>query len=222
MDGSKSGKNLAVMRTSAAAAGIDTVAACWSCHGPVDVVALFCGTCVAVQPPGHTDHFTRLGLDPSFDVDPARLDRHYFDRQRQLHPDRFATRTGRERVLSQSQATALNDAYETLKDPLRRADYLLQQSHSGAAPQACHLINDMALLTEAMEMREALAEAADPAEVTVLAERAADDIGRCVADLSRAFAGGDFEAAARQTTRLKYLRKLADDCRARRLQLARP
>lgn len=221
MDGARSGESLAVVRTAAAAAGIDTVAACWSCHGPVDAVALFCGTCAAVQPPGQADHFIRLGLDPSFDVDPARLDRHYFDRQRQLHPDRFATRTPRERALSQSQATSINEAYETLKDPLRRADYLLQQSRSGAAPQACHLINDMALLTEAMAMREALAEAADAAEVTALADRTADDIGRCVAELSRAFADEDFEIAARQTTRLKYLRKLADDCRARRLQLAR-
>lgn len=222
MDGSKSRQNLAVMRASAAATGIDTVAACWSCHGPVDAVALFCGTCAAVQPPGQADHFTRLGLDPSFDVEPTRLDRHYFDRQRQLHPDRFATRTPRERALSQTQATAINEAYETLKDPLRRADYLLQQSHSGAAPQACHLINDMVLLTEAMEMREALAEATDAGAVTAVAERAADDIGRCVAELSQAFADEDFETAARQTTRLKYLRKLADDCRARRLHLARP
>ena len=212
---------MVAVRRAAPAPGTDAVAACWSCHGPVGAVALFCGTCAAVQPPGQADHFTRLGLDLSFDVDPALLDRRYFDRQRQLHPDRFATRTGRERALSQSQATAINEAYETLRDPLRRADYLLQQSRSGAAPQGCHLVNDMALLTEAMEMREALAEAESAAEVTALAKRAADDVGRCVADLSGAFADDDFETAARLTTRLKYLRKLVDDCRARRLQLAR-
>lgn len=222
MDGVKRGENLAVRRAPAANPGIDTVAACWSCHGPVDTAELFCGTCAAVQPPGRADHFTRLGLGSAFDVDPVLLDRHYFDRQRQLHPDRFATRTPRERALSQSQATAVNEAYETLKDPLRRADYLLRQSDSGATPQACYMINDMALLTEAMEMREALAEAADTDAVTALAERTADDIARCIAELSHAFANEDFETAARQTTRLKYLRKLADDCRIRRLQLARP
>src|SRR3954466_5779654 len=92
-------------------------AACWSCAGPVDAAALFCGTCSAVQPPRITDHFTRLSLPVAFGVNLADLDRRYFAAQRQLHPDRFATRTPRERAISQSQAVSLNEAYETLKDP---------------------------------------------------------------------------------------------------------
>jgi molecular chaperone HscB len=219
MDGSKS-RNDELAARSAAPSTDDTFAVCWSCRGPVPETLLFCGTCAAVQPPGQTDHFTRLGIDFGFDVDAAVLDRRYFDRQRQLHPDRFATRSGRERALSQRQATAINEAYETLKDPLRRADYLLHLGRDGATPEGCHLVNDMELLTEAMELREALAEADTVAGVALLARRAADDIQECVDALSAAFAADDFDAAARLATRLKYLRKLADDCRARRLQLA--
>src|SRR5579859_641726 len=92
--------------------------ACWSCKGPVDLAALFCPTCRAVQPPRALDHFARLGLPMAFEIDVAELDRRYFAAQRQLHPDRFATRTARERAISQSQAVELNAAYETLKDPL--------------------------------------------------------------------------------------------------------
>src|SRR3954465_615579 len=103
-----------------------TPPACWSCAGPVDAAALFCPTCKAVQPPRSTDHFTRLGLPVGFTVDIADLDRRYFQAQRQLHPDRFATKTPPQRAISQSQAVSLNDAYETLKDPLARASYLLQ------------------------------------------------------------------------------------------------
>jgi len=204
----------------ATAHGEAALAACWSCFGPVRPAILFCQTCTAVQPPGQADHFSRLGLDLGYDVDAADLDRVYFQHQRQLHPDRFATRTPRERALSQSQATALNEAYETLKDPLRRADYLLHLSRDAATPEGCNLVNDMELLTEAMELREALAEAGSPAEVRVLAARAADDIRRCTSGLSDAFAAGDLDVASRLTTRLKYLRKLADDCRTRRLQLS--
>lgn len=217
MDGSESREN--ILATRVPLPGDDAVGVCWSCRGPVAPAVLFCGTCSAVQPPGQADHFSRLGIDFGFDISTDLLDRRYFERQRQLHPDRFVSRTARERALSQSQATTINEAYETLKDPLRRADYLLHLGQDGATPEGCHLINDLELLTEAMELREALAEAGTPDEVADLARRAADDIARCTRDLSQAFAAEDFEAAARLTTRLKYLRKLADDCRARRMQI---
>ena len=68
----------------------------------------------------------RLGLMRAFDLEPDLLQKQYFGFQRRLHPDRFATRTPKERALSQQQATALNEAYEVLKDPMRRAAYLLR------------------------------------------------------------------------------------------------
>ena len=100
------------------------ISPCWSCKGPVDGEAFFCPICETVQPPGQIDHFSRLGIECSFDVDGDALDQCYFGLQQRLHPDRFATRTSSERLLSQQQATSLNEAYETLKDPLRRAAFL--------------------------------------------------------------------------------------------------
>src|SRR5262245_58349953 len=136
-----------------------TPESCWSCGGPVDTVAPFCPTCRAVQPPRPVDHFGRLGLPVDFAIDAADLDRRYFALQRQLHPDRFATKTSRERALSQSQAVALNEAYETLKDPLERATYLLKLKGIDANPDGRHTVNDPTLLMEQMERREALMEA---------------------------------------------------------------
>lgn len=196
------------------------VAACWSCGGPVAAGALFCPTCEAVQPPGQIDHFARLGLTRRFDLDPGELDRAYFARQCRLHPDRFALRSPRERALSQQQATCLNEAYEVLRDPLRRADYLVHLKGSGVLTEGCNLVADQDLLTETMELREALAEAESGEQVATLAGRAAADIEACIAALSRAFADDDLGAACRLTTRLKYLRKLAEQCRARRVQMA--
>jgi molecular chaperone HscB len=203
-------------------AASSNVIACWSCRGPVEAAALFCPTCAAVQPPGQADHFVRLGFPVDYAVDTVLLDRRYFERQRLLHPDRFVTRAPRERALSQQQATAINGAYETLKDPVRRADYLLQLAHDRGNPDGCNVVNDPELLTEAMEMREALAEASSPGEIGSLERRAAADVELCMNELADAFAGCDLDAASRLATRLKYLRKLADDCRARRLQLVIP
>ena len=197
-----------------------TIHSCWSCKGPVSTGTPFCETCEAVQPPGQVDHFTRLGMDVSFDVDTGALDRLYFALQRQLHPDRFATKGGQEKALSQQQATTLNDAYETLKDPLKRADYLVHLKGIAVTPEGCNLVNDPSILMEAMEVREALASATDIAAVDDIAAKAKEEIDDVHIGISKAFAGDDIEGACQLTTRLKYLRKLMDEIRLRRVQVA--
>jgi molecular chaperone HscB len=194
--------------------------ACWSCKGPVEAAALFCPTCRAVQPPRALDHFARLGLPAGFELDVAELDRRYFAAQRQLHPDRFATRTTRERAISQSQAVELNAAYETLKDPLARATYLLALNGISANPDGCHTVNDPTLLSEQMERREALLEADTPAAAAALAEDAVAHVRDSEKMIAAAFAAGDLEKAGAETTRLKYLVKLVEECRARQAKLA--
>lgn len=194
--------------------------ACWSCKGPVAIADLFCPTCRAVQPSRAVDHFTRLGLPVGFAVDAAELDRRYFAAQRLLHPDRFATRTARERAISQGQAVALNEAYETLKDPLARASYLLNLRGITANPDGCHTVNDPTLLMEQMERREALMEAATPDAAAAIAREAATHVRDSEVAIAGAFAAGDLETAGRETTRLKYLVKLVEEARARSAKLA--
>jgi molecular chaperone HscB len=194
-------------------------APCWSCHAAVRPGELFCAACRAVQPPGGLDHFARLGLKAEFALDAAELDRHYFALQRQLHPDRFATKSAKERAISQSQATSLNEAYETLKDPLPRAVYLLRRAGIDIDPGDGATIKDPALLMEAMAMREALAEAGDADAVAKVAAQAEAERGRALAAVAAAFAAEDRAAARAAVLRLKYLTRMADEIRARRAAL---
>jgi len=195
------------------------VNSCWSCQGPVVEGSLFCSTCKAVQPPGQLDHFARFGMPSEFDLNGAALDQQYFDHQRMLHPDRFAMRTAREKALSQQQSVCVNEAYETLKDPLKRADYLVHLRGSGVLPEGCTLVNDQELLTETMELREALSDAESPEDVDALDQRANADIRACMDALAENFRSNDLEGACRLTTRLKYLRKLLEECRHHRARL---
>src|SRR5438552_3169541 len=71
------------------------------------------------------DAFGLLGLVPRFDIDADTLERAFFERSKELHPDRFATAPASERVAVLSRARALNDAYQLLKKPASRAEYLL-------------------------------------------------------------------------------------------------
>jgi len=72
------------------------------------------------------NHFELFGLPVAFEVDMTRLAETYRELQRALHPDRFANASDRERRLSVQQAARVNEAYQILRSPLRRARYLLE------------------------------------------------------------------------------------------------
>lgn len=209
------------MSASVATAAAAAVVPCWSCKGPVAARALFCSVCGAVQGPGTIDHFSRLGMQPTFDVDLDLLEKQYFGFQRRLHPDRFAAKSAKERALSQSQATALNEAYETLKDPLKRAAYVLELKGHKVDLTACGTINDPVLLMEQMEKREAIAEADTVEAITKLSAAADSEVIACQCHISAAINAGTLDEAVHLTIRLKYLAKLAEEARTRKTRLTR-
>src|SRR5580765_8487763 len=72
------------------------------------------------------NHFELFGLPTSFAVDTAALEARYHELQREVHPDRFASAPEAERRVSMQLATRVNEAYQSLKSPLKRAVYILQ------------------------------------------------------------------------------------------------
>lgn len=103
------------------------------------------------------DYFTLFNLPVHFDVDTQALSSRYQELQRQYHPDRFAAASESERLASVSQAATVNDAYQTLKDPLRRAEYLLLLNGIDVKNEQ-QTMHDTAFLMEQLELREELDE----------------------------------------------------------------
>jgi len=98
--------------------------ACWSC-GDMRA-AQFCTSCGRVQPPAPVDYFSFFGMPRKLNLDPAALEREFYSLSRKLHPDIHAGHEPREQEWSLEQSSRLNDAYRTLKDPVRRTEYLLR------------------------------------------------------------------------------------------------
>src|SRR5688572_22126430 len=71
------------------------------------------------------NHFDRLGLPRRFALDTAAVERAYLARSRELHPDYHRLGSSAEQAASTELSAGLNEAYTTLKDPFRRAEYLL-------------------------------------------------------------------------------------------------
>jgi len=102
----------------------DATATCWSC-GTMRAVH-FCSACGKVQPPVPVDYFTFFGLRRKLNVNTVQLEREFYELSRKLHPDLSARADKQEQEWSLQQSSHLNDAYRTLKDPIRRTEYLLQ------------------------------------------------------------------------------------------------
>src|ERR1700719_4614551 len=111
-------------KTVAAAGSGDTTASCWSC-GDMRA-AHFCHACGKVQPPLPVNYFSFFGLPRKLNLDVARLEKEFYELSRKLHPDLNARADKREQEWSLEQSSLLNDAYRTLKDPIKRTQYLLR------------------------------------------------------------------------------------------------
>jgi molecular chaperone HscB len=64
------------------------------------------------------NYFDVFNLPIQFDVDMDKLSAHYRELQRTIHPDKYVNASDRDRRLAIEKATQINDAFETLKNPI--------------------------------------------------------------------------------------------------------
>lgn len=102
----------------------EPTATCWSC-GEMRA-AHFCSACGKVQPPVPVDYFTFFGFPRKLNLDEKLLEQEFYNLSRKLHPDLYARAEAPEQEWSLQQSSLLNDAYRTLKDPIKRTEYLLR------------------------------------------------------------------------------------------------
>jgi molecular chaperone HscB len=100
--------------------------ACWSCSVAHNESTLFCPHCSKIQPAAAGDYFSVFSLVPRLDLDLGMLEHQFHKLSRKLHPDRFARSSEQEKEWSLADTALLNDAYRTLRDPIRRTEYLLK------------------------------------------------------------------------------------------------
>ena len=153
---------------------------CWNCEKDT-AGRPFCPSCgkIAARPPGAT-LFDVFSLPAHYDLDIPALEKQYRELSLQLHPDRFVHADARERRLSLEQTTALNEAFKTLKDPSRRAFYLLKLRGVDLDREDSGAQKDMPLefLEEVMELREELEGAIHAKDLTRAQAMAVDVTAR--------------------------------------------
>jgi len=73
------------------------------------------------------DYFDFFGLDRKLNVDESDLQKRFYELSRQWHPDRFSRKSAHEQAQALEASSILNDGYRTLRNPVRRAEYLLKE-----------------------------------------------------------------------------------------------
>ena len=160
------------------------------------------------------NHFELFGLPERFRFDTASLDRAYRALQSEVHPDRFARAGEAEQRLALQSSARVNEAYQALRDPVARAQYLLSL-HGVEAFSETDTALPYDFLERQLERREAAGEALaalDAPRLGAIANEVRADAERLEQRLAaRLDTEGAWSAARDDVRQLRFLAKLAAD-----------
>lgn len=165
-----------------------------------------------------SDDFELFGLPRQFAQERSAIDARWKELQREAHPDRFAAQGAAAQRVAMQWSVRINEAYQRLKDPMRRAAYLCEL-HGAPIRAEDNTAMPAQFLMQQMEWREALEEAASAAALDALdnevnsARSAALRQCQQLIDEQRDYAG-----ASRQVRALMFIARFADDIERRRDQ----
>lgn len=155
--------------------------------------------------------FTLLDLPRQYAVDVPELTRRYRALQQTIHPDRFSAGAERDRLLAVQKSAQINEAYEVLRSPTRRAAYLLKLAGVNEDLSAL-TFRDNSFLMQQMELREELSELGAATDPEAALEQFYADVDQVLNQQQRQFASAidreDFTAAKDSYAKMQFLDKL--------------
>jgi len=166
-----------------------------------------------------SDDFELFGVPRQFAQDRAALDQRWKDLQREAHPDRFAAQGAAAQRVAMQWSVRINEAYQRLKDPQKRAAYLCEL-HGAPIRAEDNTAMPAAFLMQQMEWREALEEAASEASLDALDDTVQQARRTALAHCGELIdAQRDYASAAQQVRALMFIARFAQDIDRRREQL---
>jgi len=161
------------------------------------------------------DDFTLFGLSPGFQLDRLLLDERWKQLQRQAHPDRYTTQGAAAQRLAMQWSVRINEAYQRLKDPLKRATYWCER-----AGVPVNAENNTAMpaefLMQQMAWRERLDEVASEAELDALLQETQQARQRLLDELQHQIDGcQDARAAVSAVRALMFVERFAEEIQRR-------
>jgi molecular chaperone HscB len=159
--------------------------------------------------------FELFAVPATFAQERATLDARWKELQREAHPDRFAAQGAAAQRLAMQWSVRINEAYQRLKDPVKRATYLCAL-HDEPIDAETNTAMPPAFLMQHMEWRESLDEAEAPAALDALHVEVIAARAQALSSLDWLIdEKGDYAEAARQVRALMFIERFAADVEAR-------
>ena len=159
------------------------------------------------------NHFALFGMTPHFAIDIAVLDAAYRELQGRVHPDKFVAASDAEKRVAMQWATRANEAYQTLKSPLKRASYLCELNGVDLGIES-NTSMPMAFLMQQMSWREALEEARDAKDLSALEQvESALHSARTLQldEIAALLDQAEYASAGERVRQLMFIEKFADE-----------
>jgi molecular chaperone HscB len=161
-----------------------------------------------------SDFFEIFAIPVDWQVDGRQLQSKYLRLQQEFHPDRYASHSEAEKRLAVQTAALINQAYDTLKSPLKRAQYLLELQQIDAS-QDSHITSDGAFLMQQIELREALSDVRDSTDPFAVLESLRSGVESSYAEQQQQFetqyGQSDFDQAFNTVAKMQFSAKLLDE-----------
>lgn len=162
------------------------------------------------------NHFEIFGLAPSLELDVKALEAKLRELSLQHHPDRLVNADARTRLAALERTTALNDAFKVLKDPLRRAFYVLKLKgidldSDASAAQAKMPLEFLEEVMERRERLEAVKASKDLAKARAMADQIETEKRQAFDRAKSALGRDDVNEAAHQLGRVRYFTRFVEE-----------
>ena len=168
------------------------------------------------------NYFALLAVPQAYELDISALTSSYCALQREAHPDRFASGSERDLRMAVQQSSFINEAYETLVSPTRRAAYLLKLAGVNS-DMSSTTFQDPEFLMQQMQLREELSElqdAKDPEQALDVFYRDLDQAAKSQKEaFSQSYNQQQFDLALAAYAKLQFLEKLRSEAELKESEL---
>ena len=162
-----------------------------------------------------SDDFTLFGLEQRFGQDRAAIDARWKDLQRQAHPDKFADQGAAAQRVAMQWSVRINEAYQRLKDPLKRAAYLCEL-HGAPVNAENNTAMPATFLMQQMQWREELDDATSTRALEQISLQVQQAKREMLQKIERLMDGSQaFAEAVGQVRSLMFVERFEDDVNKR-------
>ncbi|MDN3412336.1 MAG: molecular chaperone HscB [Pseudoalteromonas tetraodonis] len=162
-------------------------------------------------------YFELFAIPVDYNIDLAMINKHYLELQRAVHPDRHANASSRDKLIAVQSTAEINDALQTLKHPVKRAEYMLSELGVDIRAEQ-QTLQDPMFLMQQMELREELEELPSASDPDIAIANFESQIKQLKArysnELAEQLASNDeqqYQHAADNIRKLKFVYKLQDE-----------